>query len=187
MVRIVRELQRSRATDRDVGNGRRRREALHERRRAERRAPRLGRLLPRVGVLQQLRFFPRAAEQFERDRQSIGAETGRHRDRRQSRRRAQLAVGAALRFANQRRLAAQRRVGERIDAQLFERGQHRGAQRAALDHRLAIVLGLALLRLVAQAERRVELGVIQAAIENLAERLHRRVRDASPDTPRDRT
>ena len=57
----------------------------------------------------------------------------------------------------ERRLAAQRRVGERVDALFFERREHRGAQRAALDQRLAVVLGLALLRRIAQPERRVEL------------------------------
>ena len=75
-------------------------------------------------------------------RQSIGGGTGRHAERRQARRRTQLTVRALLRLADERRLPAQRRIGERGDA-LRNHGCHDTlTHQVSLGERGLVLVGL---------------------------------------------
>ena len=101
--------------------------------RADRRAAMSYSLLVGVGELYQLRFAPRSPEQLEPDRQSFKGEASGDSNGRQAGIGAELAVAAHLRLSDHVCLAADRWVGECLDAVIGHRLQDRLPEDVSLD------------------------------------------------------
>ena len=128
-----------------------------------------------VGICEfdQLWLAPGAAQQFHADRQPVWSKAARNRDRRQARVGAELAVAAHLLFADHVCLAADRRVGERIDPVVGHCLQDCFAQKIALDAVRQVFRSVTRFHRLGITQIRLDCGVEFTGAEHLFETVHR--------------
>ena len=132
------------------------------------------RLLERVGQLQQLRLGKRASQQLDAHGHPIVGKPGWHRDRRQSRCGAGVAVAAGLRLTNSRRRPSQRRVDQRGDAIVVHRLEQRLAKLRLLGRHRAVFIRVERGHVIGSAEAPLDGRMKQSLLEDFRQAVYRR-------------